>query len=49
MKKLTMAIVTMIMVMIMALSANAEGTEFVGAKFGQLMQHLQAMVLIPLW
>ena len=32
MKKLTMAIVTMIMVMIMALSANAEGTEFVGCK-----------------
>ena len=32
MKKLTMAIVTMIMVMIMALSANAEGTEFVGFK-----------------
>ena len=32
MKKLTMAIVTMIMVMIMALSANAEETEFVGCK-----------------
>ena len=30
MKKITMAVVTMILVMIMALSANAEGTEFVG-------------------